>query len=123
MTPRRDQALDADLADAMLQLWRAGEPILTIADGRPNRIEGVDSSGVRLSTEASDSKGTGPQLVPAWMLNEAWAHLRNAGNLTNRYALAADGLNIKRSSAVCALLARVPGVRIASSRPVDSLRT
>lgn len=93
--------------------------VTTLSNGRVNRIDGVSRDGVTVSTDASDEKGAGPQLVPAWMLNVAWNHLRVTGSLTNRYLLASDGLNVKRSSAVCALLATVPGVTIASSRPIE----
>jgi hypothetical protein len=44
------------------------------------------------------------------MFTLAWDYLRTHGLLSNRYLLATDGLNVKRSSAVCAILARLPGV-------------
>lgn len=69
-----------------------------------------------LETEASKAKGAGPQLVRAWMLNTAWHHLRSTGSLDNRFLLSVKGLNVKRSSAVCALLAQTPGVKVMSSR-------
>jgi hypothetical protein len=64
--------------------------------------------------------GQGPlgAFVPAWMLALAWEYLLAHGTLTNRHLLAADGLNVKRSSAVCAVLARLPGIAVASTRPV-----
>ncbi len=43
------------------------------------------------------------------MIGLAWDTLRAHGTLTNRYLL--DGLHVHRSSFVCALLARLPGVR------------
>jgi hypothetical protein len=91
----------------------------TVADGKPNRIHRVGSDGVWISTEASERKGTGARLVPAWMLNAAWRHLQTTGSLTNRYLRASAGLNVKRSSAVCALLARLPGVAVRSTRPIE----
>jgi hypothetical protein len=51
-----------------------------------------------------------PQLIPAWMFTLASDYLRTHGHLSNRYLPATDGLNVKRSSAVCAILARLPGV-------------
>jgi hypothetical protein len=45
-------------------------------------------------------------------------YLQAHGSLTNRDLLCTDGLNVKRSSLVCALLARLPGVHVASARPI-----
>jgi hypothetical protein len=72
--------------------------------------------GVLVETEESRRKRSGPQLVEPWMLNDAWAHLRERGELTNTVLL--KGLRIMRSSAVCAMFARIPGVQVASRRPI-----
>ena len=111
--------LRGDLRRMLEELQRRSPVITTIANGNPNRIVTVDGQGVWISTDASDSKGAGPQLVPAWMLHTAWEHLTATRSLTNRYLLAPAGLNVKRSSAVCALLARLPGVEVAVSRPIE----
>jgi hypothetical protein len=92
--------------------------ITTLSNGKPNWIDSVTKEGVWLETEASRAKGTGPQLVPAWMLNTAWHHLRTHGALENQFLLSSEGLNVKRSSAVCALLARLPWVEVTSTRPI-----
>ena len=106
----------------LLALLRAHTPtggvIATVTAGKPNWVTGVDERGVWIETEASTDKGTSPQLVPAWMIQVAWDHLRQHGTLDNTYLLASSGLNVKRSSAVCALLARLPGVTLASTRPI-----
>ena len=47
------------------------------------------------------------------MIQSAWEYLQAHGVLTNRFLLSTDGLNVKRSSFVCALLARLPGVSVA----------
>jgi hypothetical protein len=112
------EPLRGHLADVLEGQRRRDPNIATIANGKVNRIERVGSEGVWITTDESKRKGVGPQLVPAWMLNVAWSHLRATGTLTNRYLLASDGLNVKRSSAVCALLACVPGVEVASKRPI-----
>jgi len=52
------------------------------------------------------------------MLQLAWDYPQRYGELSNRYLLAADGLNVKRSSAVCAILARLPGITISSTNPI-----
>ena len=52
------------------------------------------------------------------MIQVAYDRLRAHGTLTNRFLLDTDGLNVKRSSFVCALLARLAGVEVGSTRPI-----
>lgn len=52
------------------------------------------------------------------MIQSAWDHLNTHGSLTHKFLLASDGLNVKRSAAVCAILARLPDVEVASSHPI-----
>lgn len=115
--------MTADLSPELLRLLtdlRERTPVITtVANGKPNRIVSVDPEGVRIETDASIKKGSGPQLVPAWMVDVALDHLRSTGSLAATYLLATDGLNVKRSSAVWALLARLPGVQVVSSRPIE----
>lgn len=96
-----------------------GSTIATVANGKPNWIVDVTRDGVLVETEASKAKGSGPQLVPAWMLETAWSHLKRYGSLTNAHLVSSSGLNVKRSAAVCALLARLPAVSVQSTRPVE----
>jgi hypothetical protein len=63
---------------------------------------------VCVETERSRSLSGGSESIPAWMFNLAWDRLRSFGELTNRQLL--DDLRVHRSSAVCAMLARFPGV-------------
>ncbi len=56
------------------------------------------------------------------MIQLAWDHLHLHGELTNAYLVADDGLNVKRSSAVCALLARLPGVEVVPGRTITLRR-
>jgi hypothetical protein len=51
------------------------------------------------------------------MIQIAWDWLQAHGALTARFLVATDGLNVKRSSFVCALLARLPEVAFVSTRP------
>ncbi len=74
---------------------------------RPNVIKEITEVGLWIETERSRTRGD-PQLVPAWMFNIAWGYLVTHGELSNRFLL--DELNVKRSSAVCAILAQLPGV-------------
>jgi phosphatidylserine/phosphatidylglycerophosphate/cardiolipin synthase-like enzyme len=77
---------------------------------KPNKVE-VTPREVLVETEATQHKHSPPQLVPAWMLNLAWEYLRTKGELANTVLL--RELRVHRSSAVCAMLARVPGVEVA----------
>ncbi|HUG85745.1 MAG TPA: hypothetical protein VMM13_14365 [Euzebya sp.] len=52
------------------------------------------------------------------MITIAWEWLTTHGELTNRFLLAGDGLNVKRSSFVCALLAALPDVDMVSRKPI-----
>jgi hypothetical protein len=103
-----------DLNPELLQLLRdlaAATPVVqTLSRQHANRIDRVEPAGVWLTIETASSKGTGPQRVPAWMLNAAWHHLQEHGELSQQYLRSASGLNVKRSAAVMALLAHLPGV-------------
>ena len=57
--------LRGELRRMLEELQRRSPVITTISNGNPNRIVAVDGQGVWISTDASDSKGSGPQLVPA----------------------------------------------------------
>jgi hypothetical protein len=107
--------LSPDLLDLLEAHTPVGTVILTLSTGKPNRIVELSSAGAKIATERSSQD---PQLVPAWMIQTAWNHLKEHGELTNRELVATDGLNVKRSSAVCALLARIPGVKVHSRGPI-----
>jgi hypothetical protein len=113
-----DEHLQPDLLALLREHTPAGAVIATVSTGKPNWVIGVEERGVWIETEASRTKGTGAQLVPAWMIQIAWDHLRRHGTLDNTYLLASSGLNVKRSSAVCALLVRLPDVSLSSTRPI-----
>ena len=113
-----DETFPGPLYQALQRAVASDPTFPTIARGRPNLVTRVDRDGLWIATDASTAKGTPAQFVPAWMLTLAWDYLLANGRLTNRYLLATDGLNVKRSSAVCALLARLPGIRVASTRPI-----
>lgn len=108
--PNRSELLDTDLLDELRTALEGTSVIYTLAHQKPNWIVDIRPEGLLLETEKSRKDGSGSQVVPAWMLNEAWRHLRSHGSLTNSYLL--NVLNVKRSSAVCAVLAQVPSVRV-----------
>lgn len=85
---------------------------------QPNVVTAVTKDGVYVETAQSKLKGSPPQLIPAWMFELAYEALTQRGELSNSYLLATDGLNVKRSSAVCAILARLPGVRVRPGVPI-----
>lgn len=111
--------LSAELLQLLTEVQERSPVVLTISAGKPNTIASVVPEGIWIETEKSQAAGGGPKLVPAWMIEVAWDHLRSTGTLTAAYLVASDGLNAKRSSAVCALLAQIPGVTVASSRPIE----
>jgi hypothetical protein len=75
---------------------------------RRNRVVDLSPVEVHIETERSRSRSGGPVPVPAWMFNLAWERLRTHGTLSNTELL--NDLRVHRSSAVCAILARVPPV-------------
>ncbi len=107
-----NEVLDPILATAIEALARASPVIETLGTKRArNRIVQVVPQGVYVETERSEAHQRGAQLVPSWMIQLAWDFVRTHGALTNKFLLANDGLNVKRSSFVCALLSRVPGLQ------------
>lgn len=106
------KTLDNELYQALVNAIHPGDSVPTLSAGKPNRVESITAEGVTVDTERS-SKRDGPQLVPAQMLNAAWRELSRRGTLS-----LTDLRPMRRSSAVCALLARLPNVEVASSRPV-----
>jgi hypothetical protein len=117
-TPAHDRFLP-DLWSSLRRVLRAGTTVSTLTDRRPNLVVEVTGEAVWIETERTRRLGRGPEPVPAWMFNIAWEHLAAHGRLTNRHLLASDGLNVKRSSAVCAVLALLPEVEVVSRRPIE----
>ena len=108
--------LDARLWTLIQSAIRPGDVIHTLADGRPNTIAEVSRAGLWVETARSRRADTGPQLIEPRMLDVAWAALLADGEVTNRQLL--RKLRVHRSSFVCALLACLPGVHVASRRPI-----
>jgi hypothetical protein len=113
------EVLDLDLLARLRGALRAPARIVTLGDAKPNWIHDITPDGVWVETERSRAAGRPPQLVDAWMIQVAWDWLEAHGSLTNRHLLATDGLNVKRSSFVCALLACLPDVHVRRRRPID----
>ena len=83
---------------------------------KPNRIVDVTPHEIYVETERTMDRSTGPQPIPAWMFELALDALKAHGTLTNAHLL--NILRVHRSSAVCAILARMPHVTVASSSPI-----
>jgi len=99
----------APLLLAQLQREVERRPLfLTLSHGKPNRVVELNPHGLYIETDASTAKGNPPQLVPSWMFELAYETLRARGRLTQQEVL--NTLNIKRSAAVCAVLARLDEV-------------
>ncbi len=75
---------------------------------RANRVVELTPVEVHVETERSRERIGGAEPIPAWMFNLAWDRLRTHGTLSNTELL--DDLRVHRSSAVCAILARLPQV-------------
>jgi hypothetical protein len=107
---------DDTLLERIHSAVQPGDEIFTLANQRPNFIAAIGREGVWVQTLRSKSLGSGPQLVPAWMIVTAWQQLRRSGILSQVELL--EDLNVKRSAFVIALLAQFPDVIIRSNRPI-----
>ncbi len=112
-----EEEIVPELLAALAKERRLDPVFMTLGPSpRPNKVVEVTPSEVWIETERTLRERAGPQPVPAWMLNLAWEYLRTRGELTNATLL--NQLRVHRSSAVCALLARVPGVQVTKGRQI-----
>lgn len=102
--------LDSDLRDLLRRSLSSGDVVPTISRSEPNTIGEIRDDGVKVLTTRSSPSFS---LVPAWMLNAAWRILKEQGTVTSD-----DIRGVRRSSAVFAMLARLPGVEVRSSTPI-----
>lgn len=105
--------MEPDLLRRLSAVVRPGDTVRTLTHSRPNEVVDIGLEGVWIST-AKSSVQDAPQLVPAWMLNEAWSRLNADRMLTNTELMK----SVKRSSAVLALLSQLPEVTVVSTRPI-----
>jgi hypothetical protein len=111
----RAAEFDDELFERICSAVKPDDEIATLSNKRLNRIAAVDRSGVFVETARSGDRGTGPQLVPAWMIIAGWHHLCRRGELIQEELL--NDLNVKRSAFVCALLAQFSDVVVRATRP------
>jgi hypothetical protein len=102
----------------MLKTAVRQDPVFMTLGPAPRRNQVVDLSPVEIhvETERSRARAGGTEPIPAWMFNLAWDRLRTHGRLTNIELL--NDLRVHRSSAVCAILARLSSVKCVAGRGI-----
>lgn len=107
LTSRAPKAerFDATLYPLLTREIAKNPKFFSLPRKKVNVVTDVSETGLLVQTERS---APASEAVPAWMFNIAWSHLRLHGELTNDKLL--NELRVHRSSAVRAILARVPGV-------------
>ena len=113
----RDEELEPELLALISAAVRRDPLFRTLGPNpRENLVTEVTPSEVLVETGRSQERTGGAASIPAWMFNLAWDELRSRGMLSNRTLL--HDLRVHRSSAVCAILARVPGVTVSPGRAI-----
>lgn len=113
-----EELLPEELYAALVREVARDPVFLSVRHKRPHRVTEITRSGVWIETDALLLRRLPSQFVPAWMLTLAWEVLLAEGTLTATLLRADDGLNLTRASEICAFLARLPDVQVASTRPV-----
>lgn len=112
-----EETFDPWLLAAISKAVRADPVFRTLGPSpRPNRVVEVTPAELLVETERSRARLGGPEPIPAWMFNLAWEWLRAKGALSNRTLL--EELRVHRSSAVCAVLARLPEVEVVPGKGI-----
>ncbi len=112
-----DEPIEPELLAMLAAVARENPRVYTLGpSAAENVVADVTASGLWVETGRSRERSTGAQLVPPRMLNLAWDTLRARGRLSNREML--EELRIHRSSFVCAVLARLPGVTVEPGRAI-----
>jgi hypothetical protein len=112
-TPRIAERLEEPFEPEIyreLQAEVRRSPVFLTLGPRPrqNRVVELTPVEVHVETVRSRERTGGAEGIPAWMFNLAWDRLRTHGTLSNSVLL--NDLRVHRSSAVCAILARLPQV-------------
>ena len=104
---------------ALIKAEVAKDPVFeTLKSKAKNEILDVHDAGLLVATKKSPAG----QLVPAWMIIFAWQMLVARGRLENDELLNQLYPRVMRSSFVCALLARLPGVQVGPERKITLYR-
>jgi hypothetical protein len=109
---RDPDRLLTELLDRICSVVAEGDTIWTVANGKRNVIREIGAEGIRVETDRSSDNRTGPQLVPAALINRDWERLHSTGRLLLRETS-------HRGSFSCALFSLFPDVVVGSTRPVE----
>lgn len=119
-TPTAAEPMEEVFEPALYPLLRAEvqrDPVfITLGLKKENRVVELSPVEMRVETEKSRQETGGAEAIPAWMFNLAWDRLRTHGTLSNKELL--NDLRVHRSSAVCAILARLPTVERVPGREI-----
>jgi hypothetical protein len=120
-TPQVAERIEEPFEPELYRALKAGvrrSPVFLTLGPRPreNRVVDLTPIEVHIETERSRDRKGGAEAIPAWMFNLAWDRLRTHGTLSNSELL--NDLRVHRSSAVCALLARLPQVERAPGKEI-----
>lgn len=112
------ETFDPELLARLRTVLDEGDVVPTLGQGRPNVIGRISDAGIEVATEKSAQEGK-TRLVPAWMFNHVWTQLLTHGRVDRDFAdRFAPGRKVKRSSAVFAILERLPEVSVIQDRPL-----
>ncbi len=114
--PRPTESIDPELLRQLTRAVKSDPVFYTLGKQAPNRVAEVTAHGLFVETKRSKSQKAQPKMIPPWMLNIAWETLRARGEITNKELL--GDLRVHRSSAVLAILRRLPGVEKLPGRAV-----
>jgi hypothetical protein len=118
--PTAAEPIEEAFEPALYPLLRAEvrrDPVfITLGLKKENRVVELSPVEMRVETEHSRQEAGGAEAIPAWMFNLAWDRLRTHGTLSNKELL--NDLRVHRSSAVCAILARLPRVERATGKEI-----
>jgi HKD family nuclease len=115
VTPQ-EEAFEPRLYAALEAEIRRDPVFRILGRDRPNRVVELTPLEVQIETERSRERTGGAEPVPAWMFNLAWQRLQTHGTLSNAELL--KDLRVHRSTAVCAMMARLPQVEVVPGRTV-----
>lgn len=111
-----EETFDSELYAALMVEVRRDPVFRTLARNLPNRVVELTPLEVHIETERSRQRTGGAESVPAWMFNLAWERLRTHGVLANIELL--NDLRVHRSTAVCAILARLPQIEVVPGKKI-----
>lgn len=99
------------------EVVKVGDDLPTLSHKSANLILGIDQHGMDVKTPEAAQKGT-PRRVPAALFNLAWDELCRTGQVSRPILIDRVGAGrAKRTSAVLAVLERLPEVGLVRTAP------